>query len=238
MDVVGVFPHDAAINRLVTTVIPHRQWRPSQRATLHALYWCVVRRRSLVKIRTNRWFLRAVFVVAMAGLLVTAIAAAPGKASPGEPGGSVLVGGGAQFTDNDTGTVYNFYFNAQENGSQAGVGNAFVLLGGPALSLCDTHSTHLGPLVGFSPLTEIDCAGSGQMAVSVDGCTANIEVHGFVHSDYPNVTYLGPMTIDLRFQKNAGDKDGVATFTVYTPKEPIKLHGKVTAGQVAMDTCP
>ena len=109
----------------------------------------------------------------------------------------------------------------------------------PRLSLCAAHGPGAAP--DSFPLQDIQCTGTsgraGQQSVALNGCVANITAHGYVHADHPNVTYLGMMTVDIRFQKDAGPDDGIVQFTVHTPKAKIKLIGSVT-GTVTMSTCP
>jgi hypothetical protein len=71
--------------------------------------------------------------------------------------------------------------------------------------------------------------------VAVDGCVATVEFHGFSHSDWPLVTYLGSNTADVRLQKLSGTSAKMDV-TIYTPKAPIVLTGKLV-GSVGFDTC-
>ena len=42
----------------------------------------------------------------------------------------------------------------------------------------------------------------GKASVRVDGCKAEMEVHGWVHSDHPNAVYWGNMTVDITYERN------------------------------------
>jgi hypothetical protein len=166
---------------------------------------------------------------------LAAFATAPLFAAQGD---SVQANG--QFVDQESGITVNFFLNANQtdNGSR---GNPTVGVFGPGLGLCTTHGP--GPdfgspannFTGNFPLANVQCGGAGNQTVKIDGCVANIEAHGFVHSDHPNVNFMGATTVDVRYQKTReGDQVKV---TIYTPKEKILLSGKV-AGSSMMSSCP
>lgn len=181
----------------------------------------------------NRIVVAASALVVVAAVVVgLALTSDLGSASPQVPGGTLDLGG--DLTDRVSGEVYGFELHAIEDPVTAGVGEMFFVLGGPGLSLCDGHGPDAVP--GTSPLLE--CGGSGGVSVRVDGCTAELETHGFVHSDHPNTVYLGPMTVDITYNRNAGSADGRLSVVVFTPKEPITLDGDVSASFLDMDTCP
>ena len=85
-----------------------------------------------------------------------------------------------------------------------------------------------------APVTQTRTA-SG-MAVVIDGCTATIDLHGYVHSDYPLVTYMRMMSLDMSLHRGTGPADAQVEITVHTPKDDIRLRGNLD-GQVDMDTC-
>ena len=198
--------------------------------------------------------MRYVIVVATACIIITGIAlgfaltSIAGPSAKPTPGGTITVSDplapSAVLTDNNTGTAYNLGLIASEDPIKTGIGTVALLLQGPSLSICSSH----GPpasisggdpsfFFGNKPLSEIECGTAFGMAVAVDGCAANAQFHGYVHSDHPNVNYFGTMTLDLRVQKDAGASDGMVDITVHTPKNNINLRGSVT-GPVVMDTCP
>src|SRR2546425_240981 len=81
--------------------------------------------------------------------------------------------------------------------------------------------------------------GAGSQAVSITGCRAEIEAHGFSHSDFPReAIYLVTSTVDVKFQKK-GPNSGEMKVTVFTPKRAITVDGPVTFnGPASMSTCP
>ena len=200
--------------------------------------------------------MRYVIVVATACIIMTGIALGFPQTSLAGPSGKPTPGGtigistplapSAVLTDTNTGTAYTLGLIASEDPVKTGVGQVTLSVQGSphSLSLCSTH----GPpasidggdpsfFFGIKPFLDIECGTSFYMPVSVDGCATNIQFHGYVHSDYPNIAYMGPTTVDLRLQKDVGATDGVADITVYTPKGNINLRGSVT-GPVVMDACP
>ncbi len=131
--------------------------------------------------------------------------------------------------------MYGFDLHADEDPDSAGVGGMFFALGGSNLSMCDAHGPGAEP--GTIPLADFECGGSGNVSVRVDGCEAEMETHGIVHSDHPNTVHFGSMTVDITHRRNAGQADGRLSVVVYTPKEPITLEGDVSADHLEMETC-
>ena len=86
-------------------------------------------------------------------------------------------------------------------------------------------------------MNDIECGTAFDMAVAIDGCQADIEFHGYVHSDYPFVTYMGMMTTDIKIKTGTDPEDNEIEIKVYTPKEEIELEGNFS-GYIEMDTCP
>jgi hypothetical protein len=177
-------------------------------------------------------------------LILAAFASPPrGIVLSGKPGGFLSMPGG-NFIDSTSGTQYLLLFISRESSDAAGVGQATVQLLGPGISVCSTHgpgadigtSTDGENFAGNNPLPDIQCGTSYGMAVSIDGCTAKTELHGYSHSDYPLIAYMGQNTVELTFQKTSSS-GGKVTMKIYTPKGPIKLDGNVS-GDVQMDTCP
>jgi len=188
----------------------------------------------------SKWIL-----LAMSTTIIIVLAAftlpARGVVANGTPGGFLSLQS-APFIDSATGQEYSLTVIAGESEENAGVGNVTLQLLGPSLSACSVHGAgvDIGPeledgnYAGNLPLTETQCGTAFGMAVSIDGCTAKTEMHGFSHSDYPLFTYLGSTTIELTLRKSGAD--GKVNLKVYTPKGPIKLDGKVS-GPFTMNTC-
>ncbi|MGH3103557.1 MAG: hypothetical protein ACRDN6_05610 [Gaiellaceae bacterium] len=174
---------------------------------------------------------RAFAILAIGAAAVSAgVVAATGVAAKGEPGGSLSASG--QVTDKN-GASYGFELNAEEF-DQPGVGSMFLHLTGPGISVCDVHGPSAEP--GSTPMTSVQCGGSGGISVSVDDCTAVLETHGFVHADHPHTVYLGTMTVDVEFRYDPDSATGRLTVEIFTPKDVIEIKGETT-GTVAMDTC-
>lgn len=162
---------------------------------------------------------------------------------PSAPGGSLSTMS-AQLTDRRSGNIYDLDIVAREFDDVAGVGLVALSIQGPSISLCSAH----GPPaeIDFSPggedfggnfpLSDIQCGTAYGMSVVVDGCSAEIEMHGYVHADFPLTTYMGMMTLDLDFRTSSGPEDALVDLTIHTPKDAIKLGGTLI-GEVTMDTC-
>ena len=133
--------------------------------------------------------------------------------------------------DNNTGLEYAFSFSAVQHGGR-GRGDVDINIQGPSRA-CSVHGP--GSDEGVFPYQATQCGiAFGNMA-SIDGCIADLEAHGFVHSDFPNVSYLGSTTIDVRYQKTRnGDQVAI---TIYTPKEKLQLAGKVVGAGAVMPSC-
>ena len=162
---------------------------------------------------------------------------------PTTPGGT-LSSLSAQLVDNRSGNTFDLDIVARESDEVAGAGLVALSVQGPSISLCSAHGPageiDFSPggedLAGNSPLGDIQCGTAYGMAVAVDGCTADIQLHGYVHADYPFTTYMGMMTLDLQFRKSVGPEDALLDLTIHTPKESVRLSGTLI-GDVTMDTC-
>ncbi len=175
----------------------------------------------------------ALVVLAVAGgTLFAGAFVASGGNSPGTPGGDLSFYG--TLTDKTTGETFQVSLNANEDPNQAGVGGMFFQLNGPNISACDAHGE--GAQSGSTPLATMQCGGSGNISVAVDGCGATLETHGITHADHPWTVYLGPMTLDVTFTYNARQGSGNLVIEMYTPKTVLKIAGP-TNGSVTMSTC-
>lgn len=190
---------------------------------------------------------RSMILLAVSTVIVLMLAAFASPARDvlknGQSGGFVSLPWGT-FTDPTTGDEYGLTVIAREADDAAGVGKFTLQLLGPGISVCSTHgggvdiglSENGEDFAGNYPLQEIQCGTAYSMAVSVDGCTAKTELHGYSHSDYPLIIYTGSNTVELTLRKTAAESSKVS-LKVFTPKGPIKLSGDVS-GPVEMDTCP
>jgi hypothetical protein len=146
----------------------------------------------------------------------------------------------ATFVDENTGVSYQLFFEAIEN--NGGSGATTIVLGGFSRA-CSVHGP--SPVVnpgsdfaygGNTPLVEVGCGTAYSQSVSINRCIATVEAHGFMHSDHPNVNYLGMTTIEVKYRKlTHGDK---IELLLHTPKETVRLSGNVTGGGVTMTSCP
>jgi hypothetical protein len=154
-----------------------------------------------------------------------------GAAAPPAPGGDATAFG--TLTDDNTKLTYDVEFEASEDPDQQGVGETTLHVGGPALSVCSVHGP--GAFEDSLPFLEIQCGAAFGQSVTVDKCVATVELHGFSHSDWPLVNYLGSSTVDVRLQKLTSSS-ATMDITIHTPKSAIVLHGQLN-GDVNMSTC-
>jgi hypothetical protein len=177
-------------------------------------------------------------LAAFAGITALAIASL-GSAGPPSPAGSLAVDPGATLVDTHSDFTYTFGLRADTGG---GGGGDFVLgLEGPGLSTCTVHGsgasvdfTDVGNEVGDTP--SIQCGRAFGQSVAFKGCVATLRAHGYQHSDHPLAEYLGPTTIDVRFQKTGPDT-GTLEVVDLTPAGKIAVQGTVS-GTISMSTCP
>lgn len=171
------------------------------------------------------------------------------------PGGNLLIGdvsggtvGAASFEDED-GNTYQVRLIASEYDGSGG-GQVTMLLDGGPVRFCSARGSdaeiNFDTVVdcdnpfecdfeGNQPLYDVSCGTAYEMAVDIDGCQAEIELHGYVHSDYPSVNYMGMMTSYVKVKTEAQDQE--IEIEIFTPKDEIKLKGEVS-GNVYIDTCP
>ena len=189
----------------------------------------------------RKWTLLSLSVVIL--LMVAAFSVpARGAVASGRPGGFLHFLNDT-LTDSTTGEQYSVSLVAREDDTTAGVGKATLLVSGPGLSICSAH----GPSAdidfspggedfgGNNPLPEIQCGTAYGSAVSIDGCTAKVELHGYSHSDYPLRIYMGTSSTELTFRKASSGNQ--MSLRLFTPAGLIKLDG-IVSGTLQMDTCP
>lgn len=200
--------------------------------------------------RINKWWI-AVILGATVVFALTAFGPSLAGTPVSAPGGTLYMPK-VFLHDGATGDQYEVALFANEDTDKAGQGRATLSIRGPGVGVCSTHggSTEIdwtGPgadtwdFNGDFPLQQIQCGTAYGMQVAIDACTAKVELHGFLHSDYPAVTYTGSITADLTFQKGAAPDTGDLTIKIFTPKAPIKLNGPITLADpdahIQMDTC-
>lgn len=191
----------------------------------------------------------------LAGIAVGAQGAAAGPAPD-----DLVIGPGASLMLRPQDTTTESQGSSQDNQgalNQQGVGgeqfnfglktrlgdrSVLMGLGGGAISLCSIHgpSAEVDMVTenGNFPLQGMQCGRAFGMDIALDGCSARLEYHGFVHSDRSTRIYFGPMTADITFQKT-GSNTGNMKLTVFTPKAPIVLQGQVQSPTpIVMTTCP
>jgi hypothetical protein len=109
---------------------------------------------------------------------------------------------------------------------------AYIDFENPNPDVGDIHENHYP---GNSPLAEIQCGSAYGMAVEIKDCKAQLQFHGYSHTDYPFITYMGMMTAEVKV--DIGDGANEIEIKVHTPKDEIELKGNFS-GNVEMDTCP
>lgn len=134
--------------------------------------------------------------------------------------------------DAKSGISYQLFFEAME--VSAGRGSTTIGMSGGQMRVCSTH----GPGIDFSgtdfaysgnmPFASIQCGTSYGQSVVINGCRATVEAHGFMHSDAPNLAHLGSTSIAIDFKKSTTLKITIGG---------AELSGRITAGDVTMNTC-
>lgn len=133
--------------------------------------------------------------------------------------------------DNDSGFTYPFTITAVQNSGNGG-GDTNINIQGFTRA-CSVHGG--GADEGNFPYQGVQCGTAFGNGVAISGCVADLEAHGFTHSDHPNVSYMGSTTIDVRYQKSRGGDQ--MKVTIHTPKEKIQLIGKVMGAGAVMPSC-
>jgi len=144
-----------------------------------------------------------------------------------------------EFSDLNTGNTLSLFLDVDE--ISAGRGTVILGLevqGGNPKLLCSTNGPHPSP--GAFPLRDIKCGPAMGMPISIKGCKAEFEVHGYAHIHHPKVTYLGMVTIEVSFIKRPG-AEGMVRIDVHTPKTTASFQGTIGAADlianVTMPSC-
>jgi hypothetical protein len=173
------------------------------------------------------------------------------------PGGNLLIGQldptttKASFVDDVTGNEYDFLLIASE-WDDSGEGKVTMQIEGPALTLCTSNGSpayidfenpdpvgediYENHYPGNSPLTDIQCGSAYGMAVEIHECKVDLQFHGYSHSDYPFITYMGMVTTDVKVEIGNEFGDNEIEIEVHTPRDKIKLKGNFS-GNVEMEAC-
>jgi hypothetical protein len=161
-----------------------------------------------------------------------------GKSNSGTPGGNFLTFD-TVLTDSSSGQDFTVNLRAFESPDFAGVGAAAVeiVAAGGGITACTTHGGAAD--IDFSnlansvlPYEDNQCGLAGRVHVQVDGCMVEASAHGYLHSDWPHVSFMGDTTIDFSYNANSGNLD----IRMYTPKEQIHLQGSLE-GNMILSTC-
>lgn len=177
-------------------------------------------------------------------LFVAAIALGIGSANIQAAPGDITNLCNATFVDSSSKQTYNVCFNANERSDEAGVGGIFFSLyaANGRLSLSTMHGKSLAAgqtyeydqatnsqvVTNHTPplnLSFWEQGGAGNQAVSIGAQVLEFSAHSFVHSDAPNLVYMGPVTADIRIER----KSGQIKVVMYTPRGQIKLEGHLSA---------
>jgi hypothetical protein len=100
---------------------------------------------------------------------------------------------------------------------------------GPMVDTSHAGDTEMSNNPFFDPgaaNSQVRCGRAFGQSISISGCNASIELHGYVHLDHPFIVFLGTTTIDISFTKT-GSSTGTVQATVFTPKGPVTLRGTV-----------
>ncbi|NND75569.1 MAG: hypothetical protein HKN44_11245 [Ilumatobacter sp.] len=121
-----------------------------------------------------------------------------------------------------------------ESEIEEGVGNTFFYLAGPTAG-CDLSGPGTEP--GTAILAEAVCGGASHQSVVIDGCDAELQFHGAVHSDHPKLNYLGSVTVDVDLRAKSATKVDL-DITFHTPggKIPVSVKG-FAPDVIEMETC-
>ena len=136
--------------------------------------------------------------------------------------------------DTTTGRTYNVFLEARE-GSTAGQGDTTLLVVNSPANACSVHgpspSTLSGSAFDYNSGASdyaFECGTAYGQAVSINGCTANIQMHGFVHQDTPLTAYLGTTTIDATVTKSLGVYR--VSLRITNPRGDVRISGNLPAG--------
>lgn len=137
------------------------------------------------------------------------------------------------FKDVATGQTYNLFFEAREE--TPGNGDTTLLIFDSPANLCSVHGPSPEILSGSafdyssgSNDYAFECGTAYGESVSINGCKATMQAHGFVHQDHPLSNFLGTTTIDVALTKSGGIYKVAIRY--WTPKGLRKIAGSLPQG--------
>lgn len=173
-------------------------------------------------------------VAAVLCLAVLAVAAPEARAASGAQLAIGKFNEPVAFTDTATGQTYNLFFEARE-GESAGNGDTTLLISDSAANLCSVHGPRPESLTGTAfdygsgnDDYGFECGTAYGESVSINGCKATMQAHGFVHQDHPLSNFLGNTTIDVAVAKANGVYKVAIKY--WTPKGLRKIAGSLPPG--------
>ncbi|PZF78376.1 hypothetical protein DK847_00705 [Aestuariivirga litoralis] len=169
-------------------------------------------------------------------LCLSALAAAAPAALAG-PGAELAIGkfdAPVAVRDTATGATYNLFIEAREK-DPGGGGDLTLLISDSPANLCSVHGPTPESLAGsafaYGSGNEdyaFECGTAYGQTVSINGCKATVQAHGFVHQDRPLTNFLGMTTIDVALSK----ANGVYKVNIryWTPGGVRKIAGSLPPG--------
>lgn len=138
------------------------------------------------------------------------------------------------FKDTATGQTYNLFFEARES-EDVGYGDTTLLISESPARLCSVHGpspeTLAGTAFDYGSGSEdygFECGTAFGESVSINGCKATIQTHGYVHQDHPLSNFLGTTTIDVAIIKSGAIYKVAIKY--WTPKGLRKIAGSLPQG--------
>ena len=149
----------------------------------------------------------------------------------------------AKFIDTNTNVLYRFFLEAREQVDGSNSSQVTFNVHGGGLTTCSVHGDparlNVGEPFNYGGTQPIrGCGTASGQSVFIDGCTAMMQTHGFIHSDNPMVNYWGATTIDVKYEKKKAPNDKIQ-ITLHTPTGKINLSGEVVSqgGVFTMPSC-
>jgi hypothetical protein len=150
------------------------------------------------------------------------------------------------FIDSSTGINFSIDLEAAEGNNHLGL-IKFLLKGQSGTGLICSANGPQATLdfntgIGNIPLNEVQCGTASNMPMTIIGCKARMEFHGYAHIHHPKVTYMGMTTIELIFKKRPEIGKGVIQIRIHTPKNKVILKGVIDSADgvsnIDIASCP